>query len=352
MRVIDIKAEITYPVSIGDNWKSSLKQIIDQHNSIVLVATEFIIEKCQLNNFAQEEDVLLFEIPDGEAAKSIEVASAFWEFLGTHNIDRTAALVGIGGGATTDFTGFVAATWLRGVSWYAIPTTLAGMVDAAVGGKTGINTNAGKNLVGSFHSPRRVITDLTFLDSLSDRDFAAGLAEVIKCGLIGDPAIIELARSHPNVSAARSVAREFVERSVALKARVVSEDFTESDLREILNFGHTFGHAVEKRSRYELRHGEAVAVGIAFALHLSVIELGLDPEIATEMIALLTAFDLPTTINAELYPFETMREIMAGDKKTRSGELRFIGVPALGAHKRIVAPSGSALLEAYERITS
>ena len=170
----------------------------------------------------------------------------------------------------TDLAGFVAASWLRGIDWIAVPTTLAGMVDAAIGGKTGINTNAAKNLVGAFHSPVAVIVDTKWLRSLSRRDFAAGLAEVVKCGFIRDPEILFLLQGHnlDSVIANENLTRNLISRAVTVKADVVNQDFKESDLREILNYGHTFGHAVEKHSGYQLRHGECVSIGMAFMAHL------------------------------------------------------------------------------------
>src|SRR5215203_6964236 len=180
------------------------------------------------------------DVPDAEAAKSVAVAERCWSILGNAGFTRSDAVVGLGGGATTDLAGFVAATWLRGVQLVMVPTTLLGMVDAAVGGKTGINTAQGKNLVGCFYEPVGVICDLAALGTLPTADLVAGLAEVIKCGFIADPRILELVEADPQ-GATRwdgPHTRELVERAIAVKAEVVARDLTESFLREILNYGH------------------------------------------------------------------------------------------------------------------
>lgn len=350
MREILVSAERKYPIFIGEDWQRSLDVAVAVHSSVVLIANHFLIDLLKLDEIAQKRNLLLFSIPDGESAKSLEIVNSIWAFLGEKNIDRGAALVGIGGGATTDLTGFVAATWLRGISWYAVPTTLAGMVDAAIGGKTGINTESGKNLVGSFHSPSSVTIDPNFLSTLSDRDLAAGLAEVIKCGIIGDTEIISIISRCANLTDIRTHIIDLIDRSASLKARVVSADFKESELREILNFGHTFGHAVEKLSQYELRHGEAVSVGIAFALRLSSSELAFDAALAEELIDLLSRFELPTTIAGSEYPFEELLALMMGDKKSRSGTLRFVGVREIGTCERIASPNIELLRSVYETI--
>lgn len=215
-------------------------------------------------------ETVAIQVPNAEEAKTAEVAAYCWKALGQSGFTRTDVIVGVGGGATTDLAGFVAATWLRGVRWIAVPTTVLAMVDAAVGGKTGINTAEGKNLVGAFHPPAGVLCDLAALDSLPVNDYVSGLAEIIKAGFIADPAILELIESDPE--AARTPAgphtAELIERSVKVKAEVVSGDLKESGLREILNYGHTLAHAIEKNERYKWRHGAAVSVGMHFAAEL------------------------------------------------------------------------------------
>ncbi|KRP30297.1 MAG: 3-dehydroquinate synthase, partial [Actinobacteria bacterium BACL2 MAG-120507-bin38] len=220
------------------------------------------------------------------------------------------------------------ASYLRGVDWIAIPTSLAGMVDAAIGGKTGLNLEAGKNLIGAFHSPSAVLIDQSFLSSLSQRDLKAGMAEVAKCGFIDDTQILDLIEDkwRENLS-------ELIFRSIAVKARVVSADFKESDLREILNYGHTLGHAIEKHSKYSLRHGEAVALGLRFAAQLSFEFSGLSKEHLDRQNQILDTLEL----NAK-YPrasWSELLEIMRNDKKMRGGRIRFVTLSALGVPTRL-----------------
>ncbi len=351
MKSISVHAEHEYRVEVGVEWRERLQEVVSRHNKVMIIASENIAQISGLTEITNTSaQVRLTLIPDGENAKDISVAIRMWNELGAFELGRKDAIVALGGGTTTDLSGFIAATWLRGVDWYAFPTTLAGMVDAAVGGKTGINTDSGKNLVGAFHSPRSVFIDLSFLASLTDRDFSAGLAEVIKTGYIADPEILHLLASHPSVQGARSVDKELITRSVAVKASVVSQDFTESSLREILNYGHTLGHAVEKLSGYTLRHGEAVAIGLVFAAELSVSLLGLPAKVAVDQISLLKCFGLPTTIPKEQYSWEEILTIMMGDKKARNGELRFIGLEEVGKPGWIAAPDHNLLKSIYERI--
>jgi len=318
---ISVSAEHSYVVNIGVEYKTELAAVITHYSKILIIAPSSLKDLLDLNH------PHIFYTEDGEGQKNIETAEAIWKYLGEIQLGRKDAIVGIGGGATTDLAGFVAATWLRGVDWVAIPTTLAAMVDAAVGGKTGINTDAGKNLVGAFHSPSSVVIDTSFLETLSDRDFAAGLAEVIKTGLIADESIIDLLDGCADMTAARKVSEELIAKSVAVKAAVVSEDFKEGRLREILNFGHTFGHAIERSESYRLRHGEAVSIGLIYALYVSEELGGLDPQVTSHSRDLLSKFSLPvTTMDLGWHRLLTL---MQGDKKSRAQELRFIGLKTI-----------------------
>ena len=186
-------------------------------------------------------DVHLLEVPDAEDAKNLTVLGFCWNVFGQIGIDRRDVVIGLGGGSVTDLAGFAAATWMRGVPLIQVPTTLLGMVDAAVGGKTGINTDAGKNMVGSFYEPRAVICDLATLETLPRHELVAGLAEVVKCGFIADPEILSIIEADPDAASdpASAALAELVRRSVAVKAKVVAADLRESELREILNYGHT-----------------------------------------------------------------------------------------------------------------
>ena len=299
---------------------------------------------------AQGYQAITVEVPNAEDAKQVEVAAYCWQALGQTGFTRSDVIVGVGGGATTDLAGFVAATWLRGVRWIAVPTTVLGMVDAAVGGKTGINTAEGKNLVGAFHPPAGVLCDLAALDSLPVHDYVSGLAEVVKAGFIADPRILELVESDPE--AARTPGgphtAELIERSVRVKAEVVSEDLRESGRREILNYGHTLAHAIERNERYRWRHGAAVSVGMVFAAELGRIAGRLDDATADRHRAVLASVGLPVTYRGDQWP--KLLETMRIDKKTRGDRLRFIVLDGLARPTVLEGPDPAALLAAHAEI--
>jgi 3-dehydroquinate synthase len=237
-----------------------------------------------------------------------------------------------------------------------VPTTLLAMVDAAVGGKTGMNTSAGKNLVGAFHEPAGVLCDLDLLRTLPAEELVAGLAEVVKCGFIADPAILELVRERPEAvrDPGSAELRELVERAIRVKARVVSADLREqggSDShpgREVLNYGHTMAHAIEKTTDYGLRHGEAVALGMVYVAELARLLGRLDDATAAEHAQLLEAVGLPTRFDR--VPFEDLLPVMRVDKKARGDQLRFVVLEAVGRPVRLVAPPEEALRAAYEHL--
>ena len=285
------------------------------------------------------------EVPDAEAGKSVEVAERCWQALGAAGFTRTDAVVGVGGGAVTDLAGFVAACWLRGVRVVHLPTSLLGMVDAAVGGKTGVNTGAGKNLVGAFHPPAGVLCDLSTLDTLPPADLTAGLAEVVKCGFIADPAILDLIER----SGAADL-RELVERSVRVKARVVAADLRESGLREILNYGHTLGHAIEKHQGYRWKHGHAVSVGLVFAAALGRHSGRLAADIADRHRAVLAALGLPVSYPADAWP--ALHAAMRVDKKARGAKLRFVVLDDLARPGILESPPDGLLEAAYAEVAS
>ena len=300
-------------------------------------------------------DVHLAPVPDAEAAKTAEVAAGLWALLGRAGFTRTDAVVGLGGGSVTDLAGFVAASWLRGVPVVQVPTTLLGMVDAAVGGKTGINTAEGKNLVGAFHPPAAVLCDLDVLTTLPEADLVAGLAEIIKCGFIADPVILDLVEADP-VAARRAdnpALREMVERAVTVKARVVAADLRESSLREILNYGHTFGHAIEQVEHYSWRHGEAVSVGMVYVAELARLAGHLPGEAGTALVArhrsVLTAVGLPTSYRDDRWP--DLLTAMRRDKKSRGSRLRFVVLDGLAQPARLEGPSDDDLRAAHHLVT-
>jgi 3-dehydroquinate synthase len=296
-------------------------------------------------------EAVTIEVPDAEEAKSVKVLAYLWSVLGQAGFTRTDVIVGVGGGATTDLAGFAAATWLRGVRVVQIPTSLLGMVDAAVGGKTGINTPEGKNLVGAFHPPAGVLCDLAALETLPRSDYVAGLAEVVKCGFIADPAILELIES--DVTGATSPGgphtRELIERSVKVKADVVSADLTEAGLREILNYGHTLGHAIERNERYQWRHGAAISVGMVFAAELGRLAGRLDEATANRHREILGALGLPLSYDADAWP--KLLDTMRIDKKARADRLRFIVLQGLAKPVVLEAPDPQLLVAAYAEVS-
>jgi 3-dehydroquinate synthase len=291
-------------------------------------------------------------IPPGERAKTAEVAAGCWDALGAAGFTRSDAVVGVGGGATTDLGGFVAATWLRGVRVVHVPTTLLGMVDAAVGGKTGINTRAGKNLVGSFHEPLGVLCDLDLLATLPEAELRSGLGEVVKCGFIADPEILRLVEEHGVPTTGSPVLRELVERAVRVKADVVAGDLRErgGDAghpgREVLNYGHTMGHAVEQASDYTLRHGEAVAIGCVYAAELARAAGVLGDEVADRHHTAFARVGLPTGWAGAAY--DDLRTRMAVDKKSRGSSLRFVVLSDLARPRILADPGEEHLRAAYD----
>jgi 3-dehydroquinate synthase len=293
----------------------------------------------------------VIEVPDAEDAKTLAVAGFCFNVLAQVGFTRSDAIVGLGGGATTDLAGWVAASWLRGVRIVQVPTTLAGMVDAAIGGKTGINIDRGKNLVGAFHPPSGVLCDLSTLSSLPKNDYIAGLAEVVKCGFIADPAILDLIEKDPALATepGNPFERELVERSVAVKAKVVGEDLTEQGLREILNYGHTLGHAIEKAERYTWRHGAAVSIGLVYAAELARALGRLDDATADRHKAILTSLRLPTTYRAGA--FEQLLETMRIDKKARGSRIRFILLDGLAKPVPVDNPDPSLMVAAYSEVS-
>ena len=299
--------------------------------------------------------VITIETPDAEPAKTAEVLAYCWTALGQSGFTRSDAVVTVGGGATTDLGGFVSATWLRGIRVVHVPTTLLAMVDAAVGGKTGINTVEGKNLVGAFHHPTKVVCDLAALDTLPRNDVVAGFAEVVKTGFIADPEILD--RIEHDVSAATDPAspalQELVVRAIRVKAQVVADDFTESKPgglgREILNYGHTLGHAIERTERYQWRHGAAVSVGMVFVAELSRLAGRCDDALVDRHRAILELVGLPTSYRGDRWP--QLFEAMALDKKTRGSLLRFIVLERLARPALLEGPDPSLLLAAYGEIS-
>lgn len=296
---------------------------------------------------------LLVELPEGESAKTPAVLAECWSRLARAGFTRSDLVVGLGGGASTDLAGFVAATWLRGVRWVSVPTTILAMVDAGIGGKTGADLPEGKNLVGAFWEPSGVLEDLDLLAGLPTVEVRSGLAEVIKHGFIADERTLDLIEQDPTDAADVASARlhELIARSVGVKARVVSADLRESTSmgdhvgREQLNYGHTLGHAIEASEHFTRRHGECVALGMVFAAELSQRVLSLDPAVVARHRRILASVGLATSYHGTSWP--VLRELMARDKKTRGHTLRFVGLRDQGRVAMIVNPPEQALQEAF-----
>ena len=307
-------------------------------------------------------EVLPLPLPDGEVAKTGQVALEAWERLGAAGFTRSDAVVTVGGGATTDMGGFVAATWLRGVRVVHVPTTLLAMVDAAVGGKTGMNTGAGKNLVGAFHEPAGVVCDLDLLGSLPEPELISGLGEVVKCGFIADPAILDLVERCPDdaLEPRSGELRQLVERAVAVKIAVVESDLKETGGvwtgsttagigREVLNYGHTMAHAIERSSGYRVRHGEAVALGMVYVAELARLAGRLGEEDARRHASVLRLVGLPTRLTAAA-SFEELLTTMRVDKKARGAQLRFVVLDGIGRPGILADPPEELLRAAYEHL--
>jgi 3-dehydroquinate synthase len=346
---IQVSAEHNYEVIVGCNWRSELSTRASERVRCAVVITQSMRDAVG-NLEAGDCEFIYCVIPDGEEGKSPDVLLKLWNWMAAAGLTRSDLVVGIGGGAITDIAGFAAATYLRGIDWIAVPTSVAGCVDAAIGGKTGANLEYGKNLVGSFHSPQTVLIDPSWFVTLSDRDFAAGLAEVIKCGFIRDGEILKLLRDRDLASIRNdgSLVLDLIQRAVQVKADVVSSDFKESFDREILNYGHTFGHAVEKHSQYSLRHGECVAIGMAFMAHLQS-DLGLiTDEVRDLHLSLLSDLNLPVTYSAGEWP--ELRALMSMDKKSRGNTLRFVTISQIGKTDRIADVAQANLVRAYEKV--
>jgi 3-dehydroquinate synthase len=272
--------------------------------------------------------VMSIEVPDGEQFKNLDWANAIYTALLTNFFDRTCALVALGGGVIGDLTGFAAATFMRGVPFAQVPTTLLAMVDSSVGGKTGVNHPMGKNMIGAFHQPKKVLMDLGVLASLPKEELLSGIAEVIKYGVIRDAAFFEyLERNRDKILALDPEALEHViQRSCEIKAEVVSRDEREGGLRAVLNYGHTIGHAIETAEHYAMRHGHAVAIGMVIASRLAHRTGLCDARVPGRVEMLIRSYGLPTDLSAlgRRPAARELMDILQGDKKAEGGKVKFV----------------------------
>jgi 3-dehydroquinate synthase len=330
---------------VGDQLGSKVAKVLIMHPPTLGAKATALRE-----SLVDRYEVLLAEVPDAEDAKRVEVAAFCWGIMGQTDFTRTDAVIGLGGGATTDIAGFVAATWLRGVKLIQIPTSVLGMVDASIGGKTGINTAEGKNLVGSFYAPSAVIVDFDTLDTIPRNEILAGFAEIVKAGFIAVPEILDIIEADVDVVTDPTTPqfRRVVELAIALKARVVGADFKESGLREILNYGHTLGHAIEHAERYRWRHGAAISVGMVFAAELARLTGSLGDAAVDRHRSILSSLTLP--IDYPVGRWQTLLATMQRDKKTRAGMLRFIVLDDIAKPTVLEAPDESLMFLAYQEV--
>ncbi|WP_125131853.1 3-dehydroquinate synthase [Microbacterium sp. 10M-3C3] len=351
--VITVAGDAPYDVTIGRGVLDTLGEVLpDAARKVLVIHPPTLAEQAAAlrQSLLGDREVLLAEIPDAEQGKRVEVAAFCWQILGQSDFTRTDAIVGFGGGAVTDLAGFVAATWLRGIAVVQVPTTVLGMVDAAVGGKTGINTAEGKNLVGAFWPPRAVVCDLDLLDGLSPNERVAGFAEVVKAGFIWHAEILDLIEADPVavVDPRSEPFRRAIELAIDMKARVVGDDLREAGLREVLNYGHTLGHAIEHAERYRWRHGAAISIGMVFAAELSRLAGRLPDAAVQRHRDVLGALGLPLTYRAGAWP--QLLATMQRDKKSRGGMLRFIVLDDIARPTVLQAPDESLLFAAYQEV--
>ncbi len=355
---ISVTGQTPYDITVGrdvldrvsEALDATVRKVLVVHPPTLAARAADLRDRLLADTANGPREVLLAEIPDAEQGKRIEVAAFCWQIMGQSDFTRTDAVVGYGGGAVTDLAGFVAATWLRGVQVIQVPTTVLGLVDASVGGKTGVNTNEGKNLVGAFWAPRAVIGDLNELGSLSAHEATAGFAEVVKAGFIWAPEILDIIEADPAraIDTSTDEFRRAVELAIDMKARVVSEDFREAGQREILNYGHTLGHAIEHAERYRWRHGAAISVGMLFAAEISRLAGRLSDDAADRHRRILESLGLPTSYRAGAW--STLLASMQRDKKSRGGMLRFIVLDDIAKPTVLQAPDETLLFAAYQEV--
>lgn len=355
MTTITVPGIEPYDVNVGRGTFAGIPELVGSDVKKVLIVHQPSLSSLAgelRSTLSEHYEVLLAEIPDGEAAKRVEVAAFCWQILGTSNFTRSDAIIGFGGGAATDLAGFVASTWLRGVKLIQVPTTVLGMVDAAIGGKTGINTSEGKNLVGAFYAPSAVVADLDILAGLGRMELLAGFGEIVKYGFIAEPEILDIIERDVDV-ATNPESEEFsrlVELSIGVKARVVGEDFREAGEREFLNYGHTVGHAIEFAERYKWRHGAAVSVGMMYAAELARLAGRLSDDVVDRHRNILTSIGLPVT-----YPlgrWNTLVSVIKRDKKTRGDLLRFVILDGVARPTILAGPDESLMFAAWQEVGS
>jgi len=319
-----------YKIVIGKEAisKKNLSPLLKQHNKTLVITDDGVppkITKKVIGICKASTKVFSFIIKHGEKAKSFQNFQRVLNFLAKNNFDRTDVIIAIGGGVVGDISGYVASSYLRGIEFIQIPTTLLAQVDSSVGGKTAINISAGKNLVGAFYNPKGVIIDTEVLESLPKREFKSGLAEVIKYALIKNKSLYSLLKAHSQkiLSMNHKIIEEMIFQSIQTKAKIVTKDEKENGIRAILNFGHTFGHAIEAHGKYKkILHGEAVAKGMMIACKISYLENLISEKdfIKTQSLIEMYGFDL----SLHQYKYKDLKPFIFRDKKIKAGKLNLV----------------------------
>ena len=342
-----------YPVVVGRallnevrNHLDGVRKVLIVHPQALTTSAEELKENLDGNSF----EAILAGIPDGDESKRIEVASFAWQIMGQADFNRNDAVIGMGGGATTDMAGFIASTWLRGVKYMSIPTTLLAMVDAAIGGKTGLNTAEGKNLVGTFYLPSAVIADIDTLKTLPKHDLTAGFAEIVKYGFVYRPEILSIIESNLDavLNPESELFEQLIHQSIEIKRQVTEADFKESGEREFLNYGHTLGHAIENVERYQWRHGAAISIGMVFAAELAASKGQLSDQQVDRHRQILSSLGLPISYRGDRWP--QLYDALKKDKKVRGGIIRFVTLKDFGKPEITSSLTEEELFTTYQSI--
>ncbi len=336
MRTLKVNLEDrSYPIYIGSDVSLD-NELYSKHISskkIALITNEQIADLylSEISHTLNTFDLKTLILPEGETEKNLETVGKSVEFLSDNGIGRDSSIIAFGGGVIGDITGFVASSYMRGIKFLQVPTTLLAQVDSSVGGKTGVNINTGKNLIGSFYQPSAVIADTRYLNSLEPSRLSEGLAEAIKYGLIRDEVFFKWLSKNTNriLALEPEVMTHLIERCCQIKAEIVSEDEREGSIRAILNYGHTFGHAIESLTHYSVyTHGEAVSIGMVMAASMAERMGMLSQDDKTDITSLLESVNLPTK-KPDLNNNDFL-ESMKRDKKAQDGEIRLILLESIG----------------------
>lgn len=354
--VIPVTAEKPYQVRVGSGVSAQLPEALGRRERVALIHPHSLASQAQRSSERVDAEVTLLAVPDGVDAKDVAVLGQIWGTLARQGFTRHDAVVGFGGGSTTDLSGFVAATWMRGIDHVAVPSTLEGMVDAAVGGKTSINLPGGQNQVGAFWEPSAVLCDVDLLATLPADDLRAGMAEMVKHGLVADPRTLRLFEEDAEAmfDPTSPELGEAIARSIRIKTAIASVDLRETPGegtrvgRELLNYGHTLGNAIEQHAAGALNHGFAVSIGMMFAAHVSE-QLGFAPaSFVARHRLLLERLGLPTGYGLDAWP--VLRALMNHDKKARGSALRLVLLDDVAQPRIVEAPPEDVLTAAYRAL--